>query len=396
MEMPEFESTVGPPARLNGFYKREKVCKDFLDLLDKGNHILMSAPRRIGKTSQMLYLHDNPPEGYIVEYEITQSISSSNKFFKVIYKLIEKQLAKKEKYWNQVKTYFKGKGINEIKTSGVKLEKHELDYFDELVSLLTEIEIEGRIIVLIDEITDTLLNIIGKDGEKAGKSFLDKNRELRQNPKLYKKLQFVYAGSIGLENIVSSLGCLDKINDLYPFVLPQLNNSEQDDLINLLLVEKELEITQQYIDKIKMRMGYHIPYYYQLIFDRIEKYQFTDETKRTVNADVVDFAFREALTQRAYFKHWYKRLTKSFKGGELRCLIEILDRAALEGEVKLGGKKGVMNIAAKSEYKLEAKVADLMGVLLFDGYLIKRPSKETYVFISPLLKEWWMNNIKLR
>ncbi|MGB0431026.1 MAG: hypothetical protein ACPGLV_11175 [Bacteroidia bacterium] len=387
-----FESILGQVARKEAFYFRQHVCDDFLALIKKGNHILMSAPRRVGKTSQMCYLEDNPPEGYIVKYDIFQSVNSSNKFFKSIYKLIEEQLMKRERLWNQATDFFKSKGVTDITSKGVKLEKYDIDYYDGLKGLVEKLELDERIVIMVDEIADTLKNIIEEHGEKAGKAFLEKNRELRLNPKLHKKVQFVYAGSIGLENIVSGINCSDLINDLEPFELPQLNPRERDEFLNLLVCEKKYLLGNDERNYLKERMGYHSIYYYQLIFDRIGKYDFRDVKSLVITSDVIDHAFKMALTQRSYFKHWKERLNKAFKGKELNFLKEVLDIAAEDGFIAIGGKRGIMNTAAKKKYKLEAKAKDLMGVLEYDGYLNNEAKPSEYVFTSPLLKEWWKLN----
>ena len=56
---------------------------------------------------------------------------------------------------------------------------------------------------MLDEFPETLENIIETDGPEAGKHFLQSNREIRQNPEINQHVHFIYAGSIGLEHIVS-------------------------------------------------------------------------------------------------------------------------------------------------------------------------------------------------
>ena len=87
---------------------------------------------------------------------------------------------------------------------------------------------------MIDEFPETLENIVEDDGENAGRHFLQTNRELRQNLELSKSVQFVYTGSIGLENVVSRLNAVNTINNLDRLKLPPLTTDEAKRFISLL------------------------------------------------------------------------------------------------------------------------------------------------------------------
>ncbi|MCH8956129.1 hypothetical protein IIA28_12560 [candidate division KSB1 bacterium] len=75
---------TGNPVRGKEFFNREKLIEQAWDLIEAGNHILLAAPRRVGKTSVMYYLMDNPKDGYTIIYLITQSVNNENEFFRRI------------------------------------------------------------------------------------------------------------------------------------------------------------------------------------------------------------------------------------------------------------------------------------------------------------------------
>ena len=77
---------TGNPVRGKEFFNREKLIEQAWDLIEAGNHILLAAPRRVGKTSVMYYLMDNPKDGYTIIYLITQSVNNENEFFRRIMK----------------------------------------------------------------------------------------------------------------------------------------------------------------------------------------------------------------------------------------------------------------------------------------------------------------------
>lgn len=390
-----FNNPLGQAARLDDFYYRPHVCDAFIEKLDSGSHILLSAPRRNGKTSQMFHLYDNPPSGFLVQYEITQSINSENDFFKRLYKRLTKTLKPHKKLWQQATTFIGQKEVTELSTKGVKLQKNQIDYYDKLLDLLENLDLgDNRLIFMVDEFADTLNNIIRKEGEDAGIRFLQRNHELRQQPDLYKKVQFIYAGSIGLENIVAMLNCMDTINDPYTFVIPTLSPTEQIDFMKRLFEDSGIQVGDTERNYCIEKMGWHIPYYYQLIFDRIKSIDFGEAAlhdTKLLTTDIIDLAFEKALTERSYFEHWQKRLKQAFKGKQLKFLEAVLIECAQNGEISFAS---ISNIAARPKLKMENQVMDLLNVLEHDGYLSPNKDKSIYLFNSPLLRQWWKLNMK--
>ena len=277
----------------------------------------------------------------------------------------------------------------------VKLQKQQIDYYNKLLHLLENIDLGNRrLIFMIDEFADTLSNIIKKEDEAAGIRFLEKNRELRQLPNLYKKVQFIYAGSVGLENIVALLNCMDTINDLYTFPIPTLTSKERVHFLNKLFENSGIIIGTTERDHFINRMGWHIPYYYQLVFDRITNLDLEDATvngKHLLTTAHIDEAFEKALTERKYFLHWHKRLKQTFKGKRLKFLEAVLLEAAHKGQIS---HAKIADTAARPKIRMEDEVLDLMNVLEHDGYLSPNKDKTQYQFNSPLLREWWIRNMK--
>ncbi len=69
---------AGNAVRGEDFFDRESVIKKAWDLIESGNHLLIAAPRRVGKTSVMFYLLDHPTSGYTCTYLISESVNNNN------------------------------------------------------------------------------------------------------------------------------------------------------------------------------------------------------------------------------------------------------------------------------------------------------------------------------
>ena len=152
----------------------------------------------------MYYLRDNPKDNYSFLYLDTESVNSENEFFrKIVNRVLKTDYVQKPQkvvaFLERHKPAIKKVGLDGIEF-GVT---DELDYREMLVKILKSSSSgDTKLIILLDEFPETLENIIGDEGESAGKHFLQSNRELRQDPDINKTVQFIYTGSIGLENMV--------------------------------------------------------------------------------------------------------------------------------------------------------------------------------------------------
>ena len=77
---------IGQAATGDKFYIREKLINKLWKRIKVGNNILVAAPRRLGKTSIMLYCQENPQENHEVIYIITESVNNQNEFYRKLVK----------------------------------------------------------------------------------------------------------------------------------------------------------------------------------------------------------------------------------------------------------------------------------------------------------------------
>ena len=70
---------IGPGATGDYYYKRQLIEDEIWREILKGNNVLISAPRRVGKTSVMKSITNNPKEGYKLIFENIQGINAPHK-----------------------------------------------------------------------------------------------------------------------------------------------------------------------------------------------------------------------------------------------------------------------------------------------------------------------------
>jgi AAA+ ATPase superfamily predicted ATPase len=205
------ENSLGNPARGDAFYDRKKEIDKIYKVLKGGSSIYLSAPRRVGKTSILKYLEETPREGYHFIYIITESVDDKNEFFKIVFEeLIKSDTIKKlAKISNAIREFMSGLAGRVKSISDVELrEGEETDYYELLAELFSKVTIEsGRLVVMIDEFPQTLLNILENDekGKENAQLLLQKNRELRHHKNVLDKINFIYTGSVSLFPMVEKV-----------------------------------------------------------------------------------------------------------------------------------------------------------------------------------------------
>jgi len=380
---------TGSPARRENFFNREKLIDKAWDYIYSGHHLLIAAPRRVGKTSLMYNLLDNPRENFIPIYLITESINSENEFFRrVVNKILKSDYAtKSQKLLSFIKRY--RPNIKKLTIDGIEFGSNDNINYREMLSdlLRSPMNENSKLIIMLDEFPETLENIIDDEGTNAGKHFLQVNRELRQDPEINDKVVFIYTGSIGLENIVSRLNLIKTINDLSRLKIPPLKTDEAKQFISLLLQNIEFNLSEELIDYILQKIEWLIPFYVQLIIDELRNI-WRDGNLKAITKEAIDMAFNEMLEQRQHFEHWHTRIRATAKGKEYNFIKELLNLISINFKIT---SNEIYNLAVK--YDLTAISKDITASLEYDGYINNNDDKDIYRFNSPILKMWWRQNV---
>ena len=382
-----FRTIVGPPAEGNVYFHREYLDERLWREIRKGEQLLVSAPRRIGKTSFLKHVCKQENKGYFVKYFIIESADSSNDFFKQLYTELLEHLSSKQRIWESLSDFRKSRQIEKIGPDGIELKAIDLDYFEEFKCLIKKVEIEEKLVFIIDEFSEVVENIINVRGEDHARKFLHQNRELRHKEEIITRVCFIYSGSIGLGNLAESINATKIINDLTEFQIPPLMQEEAFSMIDQLSINPELAFAnnvQQYlIDKI----NWLIPYYIQVILSELETLMIY--SGKLPDHETVDKAIDEALKKRTYFEHWLVRLTKVYKEKDYDFAIQVLNNAA---ETEYGvSKNQIFDIGVNLGIKNES-FRRILRMLEYDGYF-NRNEKQIYSFSSPILRTWWERNV---
>ncbi|MCF7918642.1 MAG: ATP-binding protein [Candidatus Cloacimonetes bacterium] len=290
-------------------------------------------------------------------------------------------LKTKDKILTQIKNSIPA--IKKVGTDGVEFDlTNKVDYLSEFTRVINLIDLgENKLIFLLDEFSQTVENIRECEGEKNAIHFLQTNRGLRQT--LSDKILFVYSGSIGLECIVESLNAIATINDITPIKIKPFSSIDAKKMITLLLEKLEFTIEDNIIDYMLNEIEWLIPFYIQLTMFALKEIK-REEGLTVISESIIDKAFQEMIEQKHYFEHWHTRL-KNPKNPELyNYAKELLNIISEFGYIE---SNEVYNLAVK--YNIENEYKNILGTLVYDGYINNDDNLKTYRFNSPILKMWW-------
>ncbi|UTJ07819.1 AAA family ATPase [Arcobacter roscoffensis] len=385
------KNCVGQAVRGNDFWDRNSEISIIWNKIDSGSHILLAAPRRVGKTSIMFNLLDNPKDDYIVMYIDTESADNENEFWQKLFNALQEEdfVNKLKSYSNTLFEKIKNIRIDKISTSGVTFGDGEtLDYSEAFEKMIKDLDTNKKLIIMIDEFAQTVENIIKYEDTISAIKFIKRHRELRQNQKISSKVSFIYAGSIGLESVVSKLNGMKHINDLNSIKVNPLSFIESKQFISVLVSNLELKLDDTVINEFLKRVEWYIPFYIQLIIQEIKTITIEDNVNE-VTVEILDKAINNALNHRNHFEHWRSKLKEALGINEFKFTKEMLNHIS---ENNIMESLDIINIGVKYDLD-DDEVKEIIHSLIHDGYINNNDNPKEYRFNSPILKMWWYKNV---
>ena len=383
------KTIVGPVATGEYYFPRTEIVDEIWHELEKGNFILIAAPRRVGKTSIMRDIEANPRDNYKVRFESIQAVKSETDFYKTLYKLILNCLNTSIKIKEQFTAYLKSKSITSITTSGIEIGNAQLNYLDEINSIFTDLGDKGEtVILLLDELPEVLhhLNKIGKKEEAT--AILRQLRVWRQSN--FKKLQFVFAGSVGIHYVVKNIeGRTSSLNDLIPAICNPLTKDDAEEYIlwatsNHASVQYDPELKKFLLQKIQ---HYFTPYFINLMLEEIDKIA-RKHKSGAISKEDIDQAFLNVEKDNQHFADWKNRLKDYMPKQDFDFVNEILIHISHMSSINI---QAIFDKAMK--HNKADEYMDLIHDLIQDGYIVETvEGSQNYVFISPFLKAFWKRN----
>ncbi|MBL8786819.1 MAG: AAA family ATPase [Deltaproteobacteria bacterium] len=416
------ESSVGRPVRGQNFFDREDEQRLLWQHL-RQSHILLLAPRRVGKTSLLFRLMDDARQHD--RRAVYVSVADARSEDDIVRKLLtalanhpESDALLKRLGRGPFKRFFSRlKGRVAAGPLSLELAPAEAPSWASLAEAATEaIERAGeRWLVLVDELPIFVMTLLRQDQAESAdgpprrtRDFLNWFRQLRNvggattsdAARDEASLRWILAGSIGLDSVVARARLGDTINDLRVFPLGAFSPAVADHFLAALGDSYGLPLDAPTRARLAERAGWLIPFYLQVLFSRL--HDLAAEASLRPSPALVDRVVEELLTPtyRAYFDYWRQRLTEELGRPDDQRALALL--AVIAPELDGAPREALQRVAAGFE-GLTASQRDeslrfLLEVLENDGYIVsdsgeRAPQSARFRFRSNLLREYWLRRV---
>lgn len=385
--------SIGNPVQGEDFFDREKELAIIWDRL-KREHLLMLAPRRIGKTSILEKLIVDAEAHGFKAAKICRFARCHTEMdcMHEIIKALEQQHAPFIDIFKERLERIKSISIS---LTGVKvdLDASHAEPWRELGTELAETleEIGGQWLIPVDELPTFVLTLLKqKDGQNRTQQFLDWFRSLRQQH--HQSIHWILAGSIGLDTVAARLNLGDTINDLSIFPLGAFEIAVAQRFLRALADSYTIRLSDEMIEYMVQRVGWPVPYYLQLLFNAV--YEHVNNSDQLIDKKIIDDAFETLLlpAYKAYFDYWRQRLKEELEEPDSGYAIRLLNSICYDQTgVSRQTLQQVLSRVISNPEQRNDKLGYLLDVLENDGYLIV--DNQRYRFRLELLREYWKQRI---
>jgi hypothetical protein len=376
---------IGPPVEGDDFFGREKEIKQANRLLESNHSLLLSAPRRIGKSSLAKRLIEEKKRvGWKCVYIDLEQTTTEEGFIRLVIEAFSEN-----NIWKQV-TDGVSKGIStlldriqKVSVGPFDINLSKADDQEDLYKDLKELICHDEdTFIVVDELT-LFLGVLYKssNGPEKVSFILNWLRSLRQVSKT--KVRWLFCGSVGLRNFTSNLELGYTINDLTEFSLDELSREEAIGLLSQLCQSEDIHMDAQLVDYTLDKLHWNIPYFIQVIFSKLSE----EYDGQTITRENVDDAYTKLYSE-SYLNTWSERLIeyRDFEVPARRVLKALcvhpegLTRESLLHLLMTGRESSELD-------EVDYALSKLLRMLENDGYTLKKDSVRA--FRSPLLRDYW-------
>jgi hypothetical protein len=392
-------AALGIPARGKDFFDRETERAELWRYLES-NHVLISAPRRLGKTSLIVkMIEEAEAKGYpndlcakeIVDLEacntVEEALSAIDRAFPD--KWTGKQLTK---VWKGLKTI--AQQVKSAKAGPIALELQNLPFPWHNTALVLQERLSPLpVLICMDEFSVFLDKVLRRNRDE-GEKFL---RVLRAWRLQKTACRFIFSGSIGIQSLLIRNWLTDSFNDCYDFSLGPFDCKNALAMLQQEAEREKLPVSNNVLEHLCDKIGWLSPFFLNLLFDetrRVAVERITEEraADRSILTGDVDEAYRRKVSRNSQFIHWYQRLARDLEEPDLGMAYAILRAVARAAGGAGLDRKQILSRLGKLEADPEARRERMNRLLVFlheDGYLSQ---EEPIRFLSFLLRDYWKQN----
>ena len=375
---------VGNIVKGEDLYGRTSELQQLWEEIEKGSLILTS-PRRYGKTSIVHHMKDNPRQGWSVIYIDMEGSADPYEFIIEILNHSESTpLQKIKRFFHSARDSTNNFQI--LDAIKIELQKPNSDLKKEGTKIFHElIESNSRLIIVIDELPLYLLKMQEKyqDGGSTISTFLHWLRKMRQDL----QIRFIVCGSIGIHALVDRYGLENSVNDLAKVSLPPFDDETAKGMIAAVLNKHNIRHTEDIVNEIMNQIGLQVPFFIQLMLK--EARDRTNFGKEELTSEIVTESYRKGLLGtegKGDFEWYFKRLKGEFRGKNYSVALGILE---LLTKVPGASESELEDIYKRIKRRENRPEFRQILRILESGYYI-RQNKGVILFHNKILRDLWI------
>lgn len=378
-------NVVGKPVLGDDFINRERELVDLRRHAEMGNHVLVTAPRRIGKTSILKRLASEVRDReQLSVYVDASGLSEMELVTEIATELDAQDSTLLKRASDPIRGFFKRLKSVGLFGLSAELESRSIPTWQEVGDAVFDAARSKPGVVVVDEISVFVMALLRSGDRERARDFLLWFKRQREGT-----LQWILSGSIGLDTVLSRAKLSSTVSDLYAYDgVGSFDRDAADHLLEQLGLSDNMLLAAETRARICDRIGWLSPYYIQLLFCTLrEGYQ---PGSPEPGPEEVDAAYERLLApaRAVHFAPWLERLGDQLGHPDDDWAIDLLDAIAAAPD---GLDRGTLEQALASEIADAEPRQDVLGFLLRilenDGYLA--PDGVRYRFRSPLLRDVW-------
>ncbi len=389
------------------FFNRQAELQILAERAQEGTHTLLTAPRRMGKTSLVRESLRRLEEGGEYETVFVDLEAASDPADAMA------EIAAQSKYatraWSRVKSLYRksleGLGERLETVSVASLQVHlragiaagnRWRKGDELFSALADSD--HPVLLAIDELPILINRLLRGSGEYITPEGIQLADEflgwLRKNGQAHQgRVVIILSGSVGLEPILHRVGLSAQANIYQPLTLKPWNESVATECLKALADHYDIQLSIAVRREMCGRLRHLVPHHIQQFFDHMHEHLRREGRIRATKDDVAQVYTSEMLSVRGQvdMEHYEGRLRSVLGASEYRAALELLTEAAVSS--------GLLSNSAIERYRQHFEITkqpdeaddvvdEVLHLLEHDGYFEKQ--EDGYRFLSGLLEDWWL------
>ncbi len=391
---------LGSKADGEAFFDREHERDDLWRHLED-NHVVLSGPRRLGKTSLLQRLADEAAgQGLIAKLVDVGGVDMPAGFIDTLDRSLPDET---------IAGHLRGAGealgawmsrLRKVDVKlpggvggGIELQAPPDAAWSEDARRLQERLSEAPVLLLVDEVSVFVEKALARDQPDTVR-LLAWLRAWRQQSGLV--CRFLFSGSIGLNALLARHGLGTYFNDCFDYRLGPFKDRAALEMLAIQCERENWVPEPETLPYLCARVGWLSPFYLNLLLDSAmsaarDRAQETGAEGRRLLTTDVDYGYDRLLAVRSRFIHWYQRLERDLSPMDLAFTLRILGSVATSEQGLT--RRQVLARLNKSEPDPDRRAARLDQAMLGleeDGYL--DASGERIQFPSFILRDYWRRN----